>query len=161
ELQAWAGRESESAEFARALVARTSNAVASRDRLLPWVQYLQAAAVARGRGLGDYVDRLESGAVKPEDLASAYGYRFFRSIAHALFTSHQELSRFAGVSHEKARSEYAALDRDIIRLRGAECANKAWGHADAPAGRRSAIVGEKTEMELLNHIISHPRARVT
>jgi transcription elongation GreA/GreB family factor/very-short-patch-repair endonuclease len=161
ELEAWAGEKTDSSNFAHRLVERTANAIANRERLLPWVQYLQAAARARERGLGDFVDCLESGAVAADDLADAYGYRFFGSIAHALFTSHQELSRFAGVSHEKARSEYAALDRDIIRLRGAECANKAWAHADAPAGRRSAIVGEKTEMELLNHMVAHPRARVT
>src|SRR5439155_16901911 len=128
---------------------------------LPWVQYLQAAARARERELGDFVDCLESGSVAAEDLANAYGYRFFGSIAHAIFTSHHELSRFAGVSHELARSEYAALDRDIIRLLGAECANRASARADAPAGKRSAIVGEKTEMELLNHMVAHPWARVT
>lgn len=161
DLQAWAGNKTDSSDFVHGLVRRTSNALVNRERLLPWVQYLQAAARGRERGLGDFVDRLESNAVSAEDLANAYGYRFFGSIAHAIFTNHQVLSRFAGLSHEQVRLQYAALDRDIIRLRGAECANEAAASANAPAGRRSAIVSEKTEMELLNHIVAHPRARVT
>ena len=67
-----------------------------------------------------------------------------------------ELSRFAGATHEQARKEYATLDREIIKLRGAECASKAASLSTPPAGRRSATVGEKSEMELINHMVSHP-----
>lgn len=161
DLKAWVGEPADSHDFASRLVDRTANAIANRERLLPWVQYLQAASAAIDRGLGDFVDRLESGAVSADGIANAYGYRFFGSIAHAIFSSHQELSRFAGVSYERARAEYAELDRNIIRLRGGECARKADNLSSPPAGQQSAIVGEKTEMALVNHMVAHPRARVT
>lgn len=160
-LEAWASRPSDSPEFASSLRVRTANAIEHRERLLPWVQYLQAAGSAHDRGLGDFVDKLESGAVAAEGIANAYGYRFFGSIAHAIFSSHQELSRFAGVSHERTRSEYADLDREIVRLRGGECARNAANLSSPPVGQQSAIVGEKTEMSLVNHMVAHPRARVT
>jgi len=160
-LEAWAGSKPNAPQFVPNLVTHTSTAVAEREALLPWVQYLQATARARERGLGDYVQLLETKAVGPAQLVSAFGYRFFGSIAHAIFTGHSELTRFAGATHEQVRSEYAKLDREIIALRGIECAHKAAGQSKPPAGGRSALVGEKTEMELINHMVSHPRARVT
>jgi transcription elongation GreA/GreB family factor/very-short-patch-repair endonuclease len=160
-LEAWAGKPTDSPDLAIGLAKRTANAVENRERLLPWVQYLQAAAVAKDRGLGDFVQKLESGAVSADGVANAYGYRFFGSIAHAIFSSHRELSRFAGVSHERARSEYAELDRDIIRLRGGECARNAANLSSPPGGQQSPIVGDKTEMALVKHMMAHPRARVT
>lgn len=160
-LEVWAGHATDSPHFARGLVDRASHALANRERLLPWVQYLQTAATACDRGLGDFVDKLESGTVAPGAIADAYGYRFYGSIAHSIFANHQQLSRFAGISHERAREEYAELDRDIIRLRGAECARNAANLSSPPSGQQSAIVGEKTEMALLNHMVAHPRARVT
>ncbi|PYT04565.1 MAG: hypothetical protein DMF60_14930, partial [Acidobacteria bacterium] len=72
QLEAWAGQKAEGSNMAHGLVERTSTALECRDRLLPWVQYLQAAARARERELGDFVDCLESGSVAAEDLANAY-----------------------------------------------------------------------------------------
>ena len=161
DLYEWAAEPITGERFVQSLVARTTSALASRERLLPWAQYHQATARARERGVGDFVQLLETKRLVSEQLVDAFGYRFFGSIAHAIFAAHSQLSRFAGATHEQARKEYATLDREIIRLRGAECANKAASLSTPPAGRRSAIVGEKSEMELINHMVSHPRARVT
>jgi len=160
-LDGWAREPITGERFVQSLVARTISALTSRERLLPWAQYLQATARTRERGLGDFVKLLEAKGMKPEQLVDAFGYRFFGSIAHAIFSTHSQLSRFAGATHEQARREYATIDREIIRLRGAECANKAASLSTPPTGKRSAIVGEKSEMELINHMVSHPRARVT
>ena len=161
DIEAWAEEPISSERFVPSLVARTSAALTNRERLLPWAQYLQATARARERGLGDFVQLLEKKNMVPAQLVDGFGYRFFGSIAHAIFAVHSELARFAGTTHEQLRREYAELDREIIRLRGAECAHQAASLSTPPAGKRSAIVGEKSEMELINHMVSHPRARVT
>ena len=47
DLDGWAVEPITGEHFVQSLVARTTTALTSRERLLPWAQYLQAAARAR------------------------------------------------------------------------------------------------------------------
>ena len=160
-LEQWATVERDDVTFVGKLVARTANARAHQEQLLPWVQYVQSAARARSRGLGDFVDAMETARIVPQHLVAGFGYRFYASIAEALFRSHPQLSQFATYTHEQIRSEYGRLDRDVTSLRGKECANKAASYCHPPAGLQGVRVGDKTQMELIRYMIAHPATRVT
>jgi hypothetical protein len=58
DLPRWVNGPDDEAFPAR-LVARSQQALAARETLLPWVQYRQAAHQARERGLAAFVDALE------------------------------------------------------------------------------------------------------
>jgi hypothetical protein len=161
EISEWANQSPSSSGFMAALALRTKTALESIDRLLPWMQYIQVAKHAREQGAHHFLVALEQETVESGNLVSGYGYRFFSSIARTLFNKEPELAQFAGASHEKTRATFAQLDREIIKLRGFECARKAASGHTPPIGNRSTVVGEKTEMELINHMISKPLARVT
>lgn len=160
DLPRWVNGPDDEAFPAR-LVAKSQQALAARETLLPWVQYRQAAHQARERGLTAFVDALEQSAVSPDHLAAVYAYRFYASIAQDIFVTQPTLQRFSGATHDEVRREYSTLDRAVLKLRGQDCAYRACQARTPPAGRRSAIVGERTELELIHHMVAHPQARVT
>ncbi len=160
DLPRWVN-EPDDRTFPARLVTRTEQARAARETLWPWVQYRQAAHQARERGLTAFVDALEQNAVSPGHLAAVYAYRFYASIAQDIFVMQPTLQRFAGATHDEVRREYRTLDRAVLELRGQECAHRASKARTPPAGQRSTIVGEKTELELIHHMVAHPRSRRT
>jgi hypothetical protein len=161
DISEWANETPSSDGFMASLSSRTRAAIAAIDQLLPWMQYVKAAKHARAQGAHDFLVALEQEMVESGNLVSAYGYRFFSSIARTLFNREPQLAQFAGASHEKTRATFAQLDREIIKLRGLECAKQAASAHTPPPGNRSVVVGDKTQMELVNHMISKPLARVT
>lgn len=160
ELVAWAGAEPSHSSFVDGFLTRMRKVKASIAGLLHWVQYLQAARFARERGLGDFVDLLETDAMSRGQLPPSFGYRFYGSIAEGLFAKKPALGRFSRLSHETVRKEFARLDREIISLRGRELASASAKLAKPPAGRSGARVAEKTERALLDYLMPQARPRV-
>src|SRR5258707_942862 len=91
--------------FTEGFLKRMHEVKAGIGGLLHWVQYLQAARFARERGLGDFVDLLESSTIFRGHVPPSFGYRFYGSIAEQLFGKMPELGRFSGLSHETVRKE--------------------------------------------------------
>ena len=161
DLAGWAGAKPGDANFPSGLVTRNRQATASMNRLLSWVQYLQQAARARERGLGDFISLLESSDIGPDHLPNAFGYRFYGSITSHVFRDCRPLRQFAGAIHETIREEFASLDRDIIKLRGQECANKAEQKGAPPQGTSGTRLDDKTELSLLNYLLPQARPRMS
>lgn len=161
DLGSWAGAKPGEANFPSGLVTRNNQAIVSMNKLLSWVQYLQQAAKARKRGLGDFISLLESGDISSEHLPNAFGYRFYGSITSHVFQDCRPLRQFAGAIHETIREEFASLDRDIIKLRGQECANQAAQKGVPPQGASGARLDDKTEMSLLNYLLPQTRPRMS
>lgn len=160
ELVDWAGAEPSHPSFAVGFLTRMHKVKAGIAGLLHWVQYLQASRFARERGVGDFVDLLETDAMAREQVPPSFGYRFYGSIAEGIFSKQPALGRFSGLSHEAVRQEFARLDREIISLRGREVASAAYKLAKPPAGRSGARVVEKTERALLDYLMPQARPRV-
>ena len=160
ELVAWARAEPSHQIFTEGFLKRMHEVKAGIGGLLHWVQYLQAARFARERGLGDFVDLLESNTILREHVPPSFGYRFYGSIAEQLFGKMPELGRFSRLSHETVRKEFARLDREIISLRGKEVASIGARRASPPAGRSGARVGEKSEQALLDYLIPQSKPRM-
>jgi very-short-patch-repair endonuclease len=161
DLAAWAGAKPGDANFPSGLVMRTKQAIANMNKLLPWVQYLQQAARAREHGLGAFISLLESSVIGPDHLPNAFGYRFYGSITSHVFRDCRPLRQFAGAIHETIREEFARLDRDIIKLRGQECANTAEQKGVPPQGTNGVLLDDKTELALLTHLLPQTRPRMS
>ncbi len=161
DLAGWVGAKPGDDNFPSRLVMRSKKAAASMSKLLPWAQYLHHAERARERGLGDFISLLESCSIGPDHLPNAFGYRFYGSITSQVFRDCRPLRQFAGPIHESIREEFARLDRDIIKLRGRECANKAGQKALPPQGMGGVRLDDKTELSLLNHLFPQVRPRMS
>ncbi|MEK6804650.1 MAG: DUF4011 domain-containing protein [Nitrospirota bacterium] len=161
DLAAWAGAKPGDANFPSGLVTRSKQATASMNKLLPWAQYMHHAVRARERGLGEFISLLESCGIGPDHLPHAFGYRFYGSITSHVFRGCQPLRQFSGSIHGTIREEFARLDRDVIKLRGRECANKAEQKCAPPQGASGARLDDKTELSLLKYLLPQTRPRMS
>ncbi len=160
ELADWAGAEPSQETFIEGFLDRIQRAKAGLSGLLQWVQYVHAAEFAVERGLNEYVHLLESEEVSPKQIPEVYGYRFYGTMAEALFEKHKVLRKFSGLSHEAVRNEFRKLDREIIELRGRDVAAMAASLAKPPTGTSGARVADKTERVLLQYLFPQARPRM-
>lgn len=141
-------------EYAKNLFEKTKTAANSLEALQDWSQYVLQRKEALGEGLSAFVSLLESRELPSSALPDAFAYRFYASIAESLFRAFPQLSRFNGVRHSTVRAEFAELDKQIIKLRGQQISLSCVAQAHPPAGHAAAKVGEKTEMALIEHLIT-------
>ena len=147
-------------EYANALALRTRHAAEHVGGLLPWAQYVGARQDVVQLGLEAFVKRLESGEIPADKLEHAFIYRFYASVAQSAFEKSALLRQFSGLRHSSIRSDYAAIDREVIQLRGRQVGHDCRRQSNPPAGNHSVRVDEKTEMKLLEHLIPQQRPRV-
>jgi hypothetical protein len=161
DIEAWTARGGRSlSEFSEALAAKTEVASDNVGGLFAWTQYVGARERAVRAGLEAFVTRMECAEVSPDKLEHAFVYRFYATVAQSAFQRIPSLRGFSGRRHAAVRGEFAELDKEIIGLRGLSLAAECRGQSRPPGGWSSARVDEKTEMELLNHLIPQQRPRV-
>ena len=147
-------------QYAQALATKTRLAADTVGGLLAWAQYVGARKEAVNAGLEDFITRHESGQIPAEKLEAAFLYRFYASIAQAAFEKSPALRQFSGLRHASVRQEFAHTDKEIIKLRGQQVAQDCCAHSKPPAGNVGIRVEDKTEMELLRHLMPQQRPRV-
>ncbi len=147
-------------QYAKALAVKTRTASEKVGGLLAWAQYVGARDDVVGAGLEGFVTRLESAAVPPDKLEYAFLFRFYASIAHAAFEKSAALRQFSGRRHASVRKDFADLDKEVIKLRGLQVAQDCRARSSPPAGTTGIRVDDKTEMELLKHLMPQQRPRV-
>ncbi len=157
----WAGSDADDiGNFAQGLAKRTANALQHYSRLLPWAQYVQAREACRRAGLMDYLSLVEAGTLSPSRLTSGFAFRFYASIAEQLFRQNKKLRTFSGTRHAAVRKDFVSLDREVIKMRGAQVARDCMRASMPPQGTSGVRVDDKTELRLLEHLIPQQRPRV-
>ncbi len=146
-------------ENADAISLRAERALEAMSGLLAWCQYLQAREAVEGFRLISFIEKLESNAVPHHLFVSGFLYRLYGSIAKSIFQQNSVLARFSGMSYSQVRETFAKLDREVIKRRGAESAARISAIAQIPAGTSGARVDDRTELELLKHLMSLQRPR--
>lgn len=160
ELAQWAGAEPAAPSFIDGFLDRVHKAKSGLGGLLQWVQYIHTAQFAVERGLGEYVELLESDEVPRHQIPEILGYRFYGTIAEALFEKNSLLGKFSGLSHAAVRNEFRKLDQEIIALRGRDVAAIAAALAKPPSGTTGPRVADKTERVLLQYLFPQARPRL-
>lgn len=131
------------------------------DGLIAWSQYLQGRKACIELNLSAFVEALESQSVSSKLLPYAFTYRFHASIAESLFRQHQVLKRFRATHHNNVRSDFRALDKALIAVRGRQIAARCIKTAAPPSGNNGMRVEQKTEMHLIDLLRYQVRPRVT
>jgi very-short-patch-repair endonuclease len=142
------------------LVARLYAPAGNPGSVLPWSKYLSLRMQTKQEGLGDFVSALESKKMPSSALAAAFELAAYQSIGRSIYQAFPELSRFNGVAHEKTRSDYRALDAEIVSLTGKDFASQIDLRTRVPEGQRGATVGDYTEMHLLRREINKQRRHI-
>ncbi|UOD31595.1 DUF4011 domain-containing protein [Massilia violaceinigra] len=157
----WAGSETKNlSEFARGILERTTTAVQHYSSLLPWAQYVQAREGCQRAGLMEYLDLVEANKLSAQRLVYGFTYRFYASITQQLFRQKKALRVFSGTRHASIRKDYAFLDRQVIKMRGAQVARDCMRASAPPQGMSGVRVDDKSELRLLEHLIPQQRPRV-
>ena len=92
--------------------------------LVPWSKFLASKADAEASELGELVRRVEEGEMTAERLVDSFDYAFYRTLSRGILFAFKELARFTGAGHERLRTDFATLDKEIIDLNGALYASK-------------------------------------
>ncbi|ABE43883.1 DUF4011 domain-containing protein [Polaromonas sp. JS666] len=142
------------------MAARLKAVAESPGSVLPWSKYLSLRQQARQEGLADFVSALESGRMPSVALASAFELAGYQSIGRSAYQAFPELSRFNGSAHEKTRSDYRALDAEIVSLTGKDFASQIEKRTRVPEGQRGTTVGDFTDMHLLRREINKQRRHI-
>lgn len=142
------------------IVSRLREPARSPESILPWSKYLTLRTQAREEGLDDFVSALESERLPSTALASAYELAVYQSIGRSVYQAFPELTRFNGSAHEKVRTDYRALDAEIVSLTGKDFGSQIESRTRIPEGQRGATVGDYTEMHLLRREINKQRRHI-
>jgi transcription elongation GreA/GreB family factor len=157
----WAGAESnELVEFVSGLAARTKLASSSISHLLPWAQYIKARDVCDQAGLSAFLNLCEKKLLPSSQLLHGFNYRFYSSIVEQTFRTDKKLRVFSGTRHSAVRKDFSSLDREVIKMRGAQVARDCLSSSAPPQGMSGTRVDEKTEVRLLEHLIPQQKPRV-
>jgi very-short-patch-repair endonuclease len=146
--------------FAKNLHEKATTALGHIAQLLPWAQYTKARTRAAESGLSDFIKGLEQNLLPSAKLVDAFEYRFYASIAKAVFQTSATFAQFSGARHNAVRHDYATLDKKIVALRGQHIANRCIQRASPPLGQNGARVTDKSEMRLLEYLFPQQRPRI-
>ena len=142
------------------ILSRLKRVAEDPGSVLPWSKYLSLRMQARLEGLADFVSALELGKIPSADLAAAFELSSYQSIGRSIYQSYPELSHFNGIAHDKTRSDYQALDAEIISLTGKSFASQINSRTSVPEGQRGTTVGDFTEMHLLRREINKQKRHI-
>jgi len=145
---------------ASALLERIESAASNIQAVLPWSKYNAERVVCKKTGLGDLVICLEQKKLPSESIGSVYEFVIYRSIGRKIYKNFPELEDFTGANHEKKRSEFVSLDREIISLTGKSFAHDIDRAKKVPDGVSSYRASERTEMQLLRNELGKQRRHI-
>jgi very-short-patch-repair endonuclease len=130
-------------------VERLLRAKGAAGTLIAWSKYLAAREDAERLGVLSLLLKAEERALSPTSLVAAFEYVFHRSLAKGIISAHKQLARFSGASHERLRSEFATMDRELIALTGTVYATQVDKTKKPLTGVSVGRAGDLTEMALL------------
>ncbi len=116
------------------ITARLEAVAGIPDSVLQWSKYLSARQQANENCLADFVSALESGRMPSAALALSFELAVYQSIGRSVYRAFPELSGFNGSAHDKTRSNYRALDAEIVSLTGKDFASQIDRHTQVPEG---------------------------
>ena len=143
--------------FASGILNRIKKAADDVDTVLPWSKYLGERSDCERMGLGDFVIGLERKGLSPTSMSDIFEFVVYRSIGRSIYKNFSELEGFSGAEHEKMRTEFAALDNEIIGLTGKSFSYEINKATKVPRGDVGYRASERTELQLILHELGKQR----
>lgn len=86
------------------------------DRVEEWTRYQEVLKESDDKGLKDFVNKLLTLKIPPENFLDTLKCQFLRCWLDAAFSERFALKKFNGVDHEKLIQKFCELDRKLIEL---------------------------------------------
>jgi len=141
------------------LQALAEYALANREELPRWSHFFRLQAQSRERGLAKLTALAESRSLEPHEIGPAFRFVFHNTLARSIFTENAELSQVTGVTQELIRHQFAAADKEAIRLYSERVAALIDHHL-VPYGNQSGPVRTWTEMALITNEINKQKRHI-
>lgn len=141
------------------LCALAEYALANLEELPRWNHFLRLRIKSKEAGLDRLTAMAEIRALEPQDLGPAFHFAFFNTLTRSVFTEHAELSQVTGITQEQVRRQFAAADKESIRLYSERVAALI-DQRPVPYGNQSGPVRTWTEMALIMNEINKQKRHI-
>ena len=137
----------------------SERALESLVEFAQWNHFIRVRIESSEKGLAKLTTLVEIGILEPEKLVIAFRFVFYNTIVRNVFVQHEELSKVAGVTQEAVQKQFAAADRNAIRLYS-ECVAALIDQRPVPNGNQSGTVKTWSELALISHEISKQKRHI-
>jgi very-short-patch-repair endonuclease len=141
------------------LYALAEYALANLEELPQWNHFLRVRIKSKEGGLERLTAMAESRALEPHELGPAFHFAFYNTLTRSVFTEHAELSQVTGITQEQVRRQFAAADKESIRLYSERVAALI-DQRPVPYGNQSGPVRTWTEMALIMNEINKQKRHI-
>jgi very-short-patch-repair endonuclease len=139
--------------------ARADKALAARERLPEWLDYLRARRIIARENLQELLGPAEDGNLQPDQLPVAFDFVFANSLVRSIFQRNPALIEFSGLTHEQIRRRFVELDQETIKLTRARIAFQI-DQRPIPLGNGSGPVRTHTDLYLLERELAKQKRHV-
>lgn len=130
------------------LVALIDRAEARSEQLDPWIHFLRVQIECRD--LHKLTSLACDKTIDPADLHRAFYFVFYNTLARSAFSQHTDLGHVTGITQEELRRQFAAADKEAIRLYSERVASLS-DKRGTFYGNQSGPVKTWTELALIVH----------
>lgn len=148
-----------SAQNLGSLQALSQFALSYPEDLPRWIDFLRLQIKSRADGLGRLTALADSGTLKPRELVPAFHFAFYNTLARSVFNSESELAQATGMTQELLRQQFAAADKQAIRLYSQRVAALI-DRRPIPYGNQSGPVRSWTELALIQNEINKQKRHI-
>lgn len=134
-------------------------ALSAREDLSQWTHFLRLSIKSKEDGLQKLTGLADAQKLAPQELVPAFHFVFYNTLARSVFAEHDELSQVTGVTQEQIRQQFAAADREAIRLYSQRVA-AIIDRRPIPAGNQGGPVRSWTEMALIINEINKQKRHI-
>jgi very-short-patch-repair endonuclease len=162
ELAAISGSSSWSGSLDNALgvlQALTEYALANREELPRWNHFLRVQIKCKEAGIDKLTALAEDRTLEPHELGAAFYFVFYNTLSRSVFAEHDQLWHITGVTQEQLRRQFAAADKEAIRLYSERVAALI-DQRPVPSGNQSGPVRSWTEMALITNEINKQKRHI-
>lgn len=141
------------------LQALAEHALTNQQELSQSNHFLRLRIQSKEGGLDSLTALAEARTLEPHELGPAFHFVFHNTLARSVFTEHAELSQVTGVTQELIRLQFAAADKEAIRLYSERVAALI-DQRQVPYGNQSGPVRTWTEMALIMNEINKQKRHI-
>jgi very-short-patch-repair endonuclease len=152
----WGGSHKNPWDSLRALA---EYALANREELSRWNHFLRVRIETRKLEVDKLTTLAETRQLKPDELGPAFRFVFHNTLARSVFAEHAELSQVTGVTQDQLRNQFAAADKEAIRLYSERVAALI-DQRQIPYGNQSGPVRTWTDMALIMNEINKQKRHI-
>jgi very-short-patch-repair endonuclease len=124
-----------------------------------WAEFCRAANRAKGLGLEELLKKFAAKEFTVEQLPQAYEFALYSTLAREIVRKHPLLCDFTRINHERVRTKFAEIDRQILKTNRDLIAYEA-SMRKAPAGQSAGPVKRYTQMGLIRHEVTKKKRHV-